>query len=98
MDQTTKWLIRIMAVVVIAGVGGGIYVVSEERAEKSRIEREKECKNDPLYLLTARNARMAAELEYLQGRRGSSREPGQRSYIEIAREADDLYEKCLEKR
>ena len=98
MDKTTKWLIRVMAVVVIAGVGAGIYVVSEEKAKEARIQRKKDCKSDPLYVLTAMNARAAMELEILQQRNRSPRKPGQPSYIELAREADEMYEKCLNKK
>ena len=42
MDKTTKWLIRVMAVVVIAAVGGGIYVVSEEKVKEAKIQRKKD--------------------------------------------------------
>ena len=37
MDKTTKWLKLVMA-----GVGGGIYVVSEEKAKEAKIQRKKD--------------------------------------------------------
>ena len=98
MEKTTKWLIRVMAVVVIAGVGAGIYVVSEEKAKEARIQRKKDCKSDPLYVLKAMRARQTLELEILQERSRSPRKPGQQSSLEIAREADEMYEKCVNKK
>ena len=56
MDQTTKWLIRIMAVSVIAGIGGfAIYSFQQTKIRNQEIERSKKleaedyCKNTNLY-------------------------------------------------
>ena len=98
MDKTTKWLIRVMAIVVIAAVGGGIYVVSEEKAKEAKIQRKKDCKSDPMYVAKAYLARQAMELEYMQETYRLSKKAGQTSARQYAREADDYYEKCINKK
>ena len=98
MDKTTKWLVRVMAVVVIAGVGGGIYVVSEEKAKEAKIQRKKDCKSDPIYRAKAYLARQAMELEYIQQTYKTSKKAGLPSARQLAREADDWYEKCINKK
>ena len=100
MDQTTKWLIRIMSVVVIGAIGGGFYIFGENNKRAKKLEAESYCKNDYSYRQNLSLAAKAIQLEQLQSETGfySKKSKSLPSSYTLYRRASDSYDKCLERR
>ena len=89
-----------MSVIVIAAIGGGFYLFSENNKRAKKLEAESYCKNDFMYRQYIRTASQAIQLERMQSKTGVRLKSSQNlpSASSLMRQASIRYDQCVEER